>query len=266
MFPVVLQLGPITIYSYGVMMALGFVAAGWVLGKEMRRRGRDTNLSSSLILAAAVGGLVGARLLFIFEHWGAFVADPWSLLVTGAGFTWYGGLLGGVVGVTWYVHHRRLPWLDTMDALAPGIALGHGVGRFGCHLAGDGDWGPPTALPWGVAYRDAIIGWDYPAGVYVHPTPLYETLAYVLIFGFLWSLRTHVTRAGALFGSYLVLAGFARFGLEFVRVNVPFALGLSLAQWISVGVMAAGAGLVLRRTVDGAIRTSAPQLVRERRG
>ena len=91
MHPVLLSLGPVTIYSYGVMMALGFVAAGWVIRKELQSQGHNPELASSLVLWAAVGGLIGARLLFIVDAWSAFMADPWALLLTGAGFIWYGG-------------------------------------------------------------------------------------------------------------------------------------------------------------------------------
>ena len=244
-------------------MALGFLGAGWVLGKELQRQGREKDLASALVLWAALGGLIGARVLFIVENWQAFLADPVSLLFTGAGFVWYGGLIGGVGGVSLYIHRHGLLWLNTMDALAPAIALGHGIGRIGCHLAGDGDWGPPTNMPWGVAYHDAIIGWDYPAGVNVHPTPLYETAAYLLIFAILWSRRASLHRAGSLFAGYLVLAGIARFGLEFVRVNPPLAFGLSSAQWISMGLIAVGTAMLLRRDESHPIGQTVPNAARE---
>ncbi len=247
MQPVLLSLGPVTIYSYGVMMALGFVAAGWVIRKELQSQGRDPDLAASLVVWAAVGGLAGARLLFIVDTWPAFVADPWTLLLTGAGFIWYGGLLGGIAGVSLCIRRYRLPWPQTMDMVAPAIALGHGIGRIGCHLAGDGDWGPPTDLPWGVVYSEAVIGWPHPPGVAVHPTPLYEWAAYSLIFVFLWwRRRGGGHRPGALFWVYLVLAGLARFGLEFVRINPELVFGLSLAQVMSIPLVACGAWMLLR--------------------
>jgi phosphatidylglycerol:prolipoprotein diacylglycerol transferase len=262
MYPVLLNLGPVTIYSYGVMMALSFVAAGWVISTELERQGRDPELASTLVLWAAVGGLLGARILFILDAWQAFMADPWSLIFTGAGFIWYGGLIGGVIGVTLCIRHYKLPWLTTMDMVGPGIALGHGIGRIGCHLAGDGDWGPETSLPWGMIYSKAIIGWPYEPGVAVHPTPLYEMVAYVLIFAFLWSRRTTVQRPGVLFWGYLVLSGLARFGLEFVRVNPPLLLGLSMSQVISVPLIAIGAYMLVKRdtpdTRDAATNAGQP--------
>jgi phosphatidylglycerol---prolipoprotein diacylglyceryl transferase len=265
MYPVLLQLGPITIYSYGVMMALGFLAAGWVIGKELERQGKDAGFASTLVLWAAVGGLIGARLLFLVEQWRAFLADPWPLIFTGAGFTWYGGLIGGVVAVTWCIRRHELPWLEVMDAVAPAIALGHGIGRIGCHLAGDGDWGPPTTLPWGVAYTDAIIGWDYPPGVRVHPTALYETIAYGVIFAILWSRRSAPHQPGALFWGYLLLTGIARFFLEFVRINPGVIFGLSLAQVISLILAVVGGWLLMRGREPSEEVVAVPRLAREKR-
>lgn len=266
MYPVLLQFGPITIYSYGVMMALGFISAGWTLGLELQRRGKDPNLASTFVLWAAVGGLLGARILFIAEEWRAFLNDPWPLLFTGAGFVWYGGLIGGIVGVSLCIYRYGLSWGEMMDAVAPSIALGHGIGRIGCHLAGDGDWGPPTTLPWGVAYPNAIVGWDFPPGVRVHPTPLYETAAYLLIFAFLWSRRAKPSATGTQFGWYLLLASTARFFLEFVRINPPLLFGLSEAQLLSIFLVSAGAFLVLRRSEEPlAAQSVEPQLVRGKR-
>ena len=263
MYPVLFQFGPITIYSYGVMMALGFIAAGWVLGKELQRRGKDPNLASTFVLWAAISGLIGARLLFLIEEWQAFLNDPWPLLFTGAGFVWYGGLIGGIVGVTLCIYRYSLSWGEMMDAVAPSISLGHGIGRLGCHFAGDGDWGPTTTLPWGVAYPNAIVGWDFPPGVRVHPTPVYETTAYLLVFAFLWSRRTKSPEPGTQFGWYLVLASTARFFLEFVRVNPPWLFGLSQAQLLSIVLVSAGAFLLVRgRGERVRVGTATPSLAR----
>jgi phosphatidylglycerol:prolipoprotein diacylglycerol transferase len=265
MYPIILRLGPVTVYSYGVMMALAFLAAGWVLGKELQRQGRDSNLASTLVLWAAVGGLIGARLLFVVEQWQAFLADPFSLIFTGAGFTWYGGLIGGVGAVTWCARRYGLPWMEVMDAVAPAIALGHGIGRIGCHLAGDGDWGPPTTLPWGVAYTEAIVGWDYPPGVRVHPSALYETIAYTIIFAILWVRRATPHKAGALFWGYLLLAGIARFLLEFVRINPPLVFGLSEAQVISIVLAMVGAFMLTKRVEAENATRVIPRIAREKR-
>lgn len=267
MYPILLQLGPLTVYSYGAMMALGFLVAGWVVGKGLEHQGKDPAFSSTLVVWAAVGGLLGARLLFIVEHWSEFLANPLSLILTGAGFIWYGGLIGGIVGVTFCIRHYGFRWLEIMDAVAPAIAVGHAIGRIGCFLAGDGDWGPPTTLPWGVAYPNAIIGWDYPPGVRVHPAELYETIAYTLVFAVLWSRRDAQRSVGSLFWGYLLLSSIARFVLEFVRINPPLILGLSEAQFISLVLMTVGAMMLLRKdtpTVEPKSFSKVPRIAREK--
>ena len=196
MLPILFQFGPLTIYSFGVFMALAAIAATWVVQSELKRKGYNPELASTMVFAAAIGGLVGARILFIFEEWSNFLRSPWDYIFTGAGFTWYGGFLGGVLGVTWVVLKNNIPWLKAADIAAPALAVGYGIGRLGCHVAGDGDWGTVTNVPWGVAYTNAIIGWvdpstgiPYPPGVRVHPTPIYEFLESAVIFGILWALR-----------------------------------------------------------------------------
>jgi phosphatidylglycerol:prolipoprotein diacylglycerol transferase len=241
MYPVLFHLGPLTIYSYGLMMAIAFLSAGYLTGKELTRKGLNGEVASTLVFWAAVGGLVGARLFAIFGDWSGFVADPIHSLFSGAGFVWYGGLLGGCAAVTWSIRRHRLPWLVTVDCIAPGLALAHGIGRIGCQLAGDADWGSETSLPWGMAYPNAIVGWHYPPGVRVHPAPLYEMALYVLVFTFLWTIRTRRYPNGTLFWWYLVLAPAARFVVEFVRINPPAVFGFTEAQVISVILVAIGA-------------------------
>ena len=245
MYPILVHLGPVTIYSYGVMMALGFLGASWVLGRGLHYQRQDAELSTRLVLWAAIGGLLGARLLFIFANWTDFLYAPASFVFTGAGFVWHGGLIGGTVGVSLCIRQNSLNWAKTMDAVAPAIAFGHGLGRVGCHLAGDGDWGPPTDLPWGVAYTDALIGWPYAQNVLVHPTPMYEMLFYFLVAAILWMRRTAAHRPGSLFWAYLLLAGVGRFFLEFVRLNPPVLWGLSRAQIISSMMVVFGAMLLI---------------------
>ncbi len=137
------------------------------------------------------------------------------------------------------------PVLTTVDCIAPGLVLAHGIGRIGCQLAGDGDWGTETTLPWGMAYPNAIVGWPYPPGVRVHPAPLYELIAYTLIFAVLWSIRKRTYPDGTIFWLYLVMAPIARFLIEFIRVNPPVFLGLSQSQLISAGLVMIGSWKLL---------------------
>src|SRR5262249_2007221 len=155
------------------------------------------------------------------------------------------GLLGGFLAVSWSIRQNHLPWLTTVDCIAPGLVLAHGIGRIGCQLAGDGDWGRETTLPWGMAYPNAIGGWHYAPGGRGHPTPLYEFLVYAAIFGFVWSIRKRPQPDGTLFWVYLVCTGTARFLIEFVRINPPVAFGLSEAQLISVTLFVIGSWKLL---------------------
>ena len=253
MYPILFQFGPITIYSFGAFMALAALTAAWVVHAELKRRGYNPELASSLVFAAALGGLVGARLLFVVEEWHNFLAAPLNYIFTGAGFTWYGGLLGGTAAVSWVAKKNKIPWLVAADIGTPALAIAYGVGRIGCHVAGDGDWGTITDVPWGVAYTNAIIGWvdpmtgiPYPPGVRVHPTPIYEFIEAVVVFAVLWSLRKGYA-PGTIAWLYMILAGFARFLVEFWRINPPLALGLSEAQWFSLALMALGLALLIRR-------------------
>ncbi len=228
-------------------MALAALAAAWVVQAELKRNGDNPELASTMVFAAAIGGLVGARILFIVEDWSNFLRSPWDYIFTGAGFTWYGGFLGGVLGVTWVVRKNNIPWLKAADIAAPALAIAYGVGRLGCHVAGDGDWGTVTNVPWGVAYTNAIIGWvdpstgiPYPPGVRVHPTPIYEFLESVLIFGILWVLRKKEYAPGTLFWLYLALSGLARLAVEFWRLNPVVGLGLTEAQWFGGAMIFVG--------------------------
>ncbi len=246
MYPVIVRVGPVTIYSFGLMMALAFLVAGVVVTRELGRKGLDAAHGSSIVFWAAVGGLIGARLWVIADDLGGFLAAPLDFVFSGAGFVWYGGLLGGLVSVTWYVRRHGLPWLVTADCIAVALPLGHAIGRIGCQLAGDGDWGTETALPWAMAYPNAIIGWDYPPGVRVHPTPVYEALLYGGVFAVLWSVRVRLAQPGAMLALYFVLAGAARFCVEFVRIEPPVLWGLTGAQVFSLGLLAVGVGLLSR--------------------
>jgi len=254
MYPILFQFGPVTVYSFGAFMALAALAGAWVVSAELRRYKYDSELASTIVFAAAVGGLIGARLLFIAEEWQGFLAAPWKYIFTGAGFTWYGGFFGGAAAASWVVKKNKIPWLVGVDIGAPALALAYGIGRIGCHVAGDGDWGAVTDMPWGVAYTNAIVGWvdpntgvPYPPGVQVHPTPIYEFLQGVLVFGILWVLRKKDLTPGTLFWLYLILAGLSRFIVEFWRINPQVGFGLSEAQWFSLLLMALGSILLATR-------------------
>ncbi|MGH7932573.1 MAG: prolipoprotein diacylglyceryl transferase [Candidatus Binataceae bacterium] len=257
MIPVLLRIGPISVYSYGLMMALGFIVGDLVISSECKRRGYTTDFATALVVWGAVGGLAGARLYDVFDNWPLYMANPWSIIFSGAGFVWYGGFFGGVIAAWLVARHYKIGFLVTTDMCAPALILGQAFGRMGCQLSGDGDWGLPSKLPWAMAYPHAIVGWNsetvlklnsqyqlvsgfYP-GVRVQPTPLYEVVMYVAIFCLLWSLRKKVNVDGRILYLYLMLAGLARFLVEFVRINPRVLRGLSEAQLISIVMMVVGA-------------------------
>jgi len=255
------SIGPVTLYTFGAMMGLGFLVGSNVIGRELERHGYAPEIGSSILLAAALGGIVGARVWAVVNEWSLFVAAPASTLFSGAGFVWYGGLIGGALLVTFVFRRHDIPWLRGADCVAPGLVLGQAIGRIGCHLAGDGDWGTVTQVPWGVAYTNAIIGWPHPAGVLVHPTPLYEFAAYTAIFGFLWVWRKRTGIDGEIFALYLIMASAARFAIEFLRINPRVFYGLTQAQLFSIGLIACGGVLMVavrRREVIGTSRRPAP--------
>jgi phosphatidylglycerol:prolipoprotein diacylglycerol transferase len=252
MHPVLFQIGPITIYSLGVFWALGALAAVWILQLELKRYGYDEQLAGSIVMTAAIGGLIGARLLFILEEWENFTREPLALLLSGSGFSWFGGFLGGALLAAWALRRHRLPFWQAADMCAPALALAYGIGRIGCFLTGDATWGKVSDVPWAMAFPNAVAGWadpltsiPYPPGIRVHPTQLYELVQSLIVFAILWSLRKRIDRPGTIFAFYLVLAGSMRFLVEFWRVNPVVAAGLTEYQWMSAGLI--GGGLLLWR-------------------
>ena len=242
MVPVLFQVGPLALYSFGAMMALAFLVAGYVTANGLEARGLDRAHASSIVWWGAIGGIVGSRILAIVNDWGQFVASPMSPVLTGSGFVWYGGLVGGFVSVSAYIKYAGLPWLVVVDAIAPALAIGQAIGRVGCQLAGDGDWGTPSTLPWAMAYPRAISGWTEPAGVRVHPAPVYESLLYSGAFVALYRLAQQPNRfaAGSVLCVYLILSGISRFLVEIVRIEPRYAFGLSEAQWFGIGSVLLG--------------------------
>jgi phosphatidylglycerol---prolipoprotein diacylglyceryl transferase len=242
MRPILFHAFGVAIPSFWTMVFLGFLAGFLAIRSEVQRRGYSVAVAYDVTLWAYVGGWVGARLFLIPTGWNYFVQDPIAFLLSSSGWVWYGGLIGGTVAVLLWARRERMPWLVVADIVAPGLAIGLAFGRIGCQLAGDGDYGVPTSLPWGMSYPNGVV----PTTERVHPAPIYEMLALLALFAYLWRRRLANPPAGDLIGRYLVATGVIRLSIEFVRRNPAWLLGLTTAQWMSIGSIAIGAWILRR--------------------
>lgn len=234
MHPVLIHIGPITVYSFGAMVALGFLAAYALTQRYLASHGVDGDLASAMFLAALVGGIGGARLYYAIEHLGETLADPVHVLFASGGLTYYGGLLGGALAVAAVIAARRGPFAVCADAAGPGILAGYILGRIGCQLSGDGDYGRASTVPWAMAYPHGTV----PTLERVHPTPVYDVLLCLPILVALLRLRARPHRAGDIFGLFLGTSAAERFLVEFWRRNPTVAWGLTAAQWWSLAMVA----------------------------
>jgi len=235
-----IHLGPLTIQTFGICFAAGFLVAAGIIGRRFRELGKPTDWTWELTFSVLVGGLVGSRLDYLLENWSKVNGDLLGNLFSGTGLIWYGGVIGGALGaVIWAWRRDWLGWQLPDLACIP-LALGYAIGRIGCQLSGDGDYGIHSNLPWAMAYPKGTV----PTNVEVHPTPIYETLSMGLVALALWSLRDRLT-GGRLFALYLVLAGVERFLVEFIRRNDDVALGLTVPQLFSLAMIAGGIALEL---------------------
>jgi phosphatidylglycerol:prolipoprotein diacylglycerol transferase len=242
MYPVLFRIGGLEVESFWVTVLVGFLVALFVARAELRRTGHDPDLAYDLILSSYVGGFVGARVFLVFSAWDAFARDPFEFLFSGSGWVWQGGVLGGAVAVIYAAKRRGLPLGDVFDLSGPCLSVGQAIGRIGCQLSGDGDYGIATTMPWGMSYPNGVV----PTQETVHPTPIYESAAYFLIFVYLWSRRWRPHIPGSPLGAYLIYTGIVRFAVEFVRRNPVVALGLTLPQFASIASVAIGAALLAR--------------------
>lgn len=224
------------------------------------------HLISEMTVWAAVGGILGAKIFDMLDNWESVQANPWESLASGGGLAIYGGLFGGAATVISYILYKKIPLLPAMDACAPALIMGYAVGRVGCQLSGDGDWGIVNTAPkpgWMSWLPDWMWAWNYPQNVLndgdpipgcighycsqlaqpVFPTPFYETMLSLVIFGILWSLRKRIRIPGILFMVYLILNGFERWWVEKIRVNVKhdwFGIQLTQAELVAAMLFLGG--------------------------
>ena len=155
MYPVLFRIGDFAVTSFGVMMALAFLVGGWILSKELERKGDDPEIAWEVVWYAAIGGIVGARLYYMILTWPQTVADPWAALTSRGGLVWYGGFIGAALLIYWRLRKAELPVLRVADAVAPALAVAYAIGRMGCFLGGD-DYGRPTDAELETLSRDVV--------------------------------------------------------------------------------------------------------------
>ncbi len=237
MYPTIVDFGPVGIHSYGLMLATAFITVVFVIQYELKRRGFVPELASTIVMAAAIGGIVGAKLYSALLDGSISIRELFST----SGLVWYGGLIGGCLAVTIVVIRSPNPYFATIDIIGPTVILGYGIGRIGCLLAGDGDYGPPSDLPWAMAFPNGTVPTDVP----VHPTPIYESLISFTFFGILWSQRHRFQDIpGTTFAISLILLGVERFIAEFWRVT-PRVLGwMTAAQIFSIVAWIVGIAMI----------------------
>lgn len=245
-----IDLAGIPVKTFGLMFALAFLACGLLMARRFKELGRPVDYAYEIIFAALIGGIVGSRLYWIAQNYDEAKDDLLGSLFSGSGLVWYGGAIGGAIAVIAWAKLRGMLNVTLLDLCAPGLALGYAIGRAGCQISGDGDYGNKTDLPWGMAYPDGAV----PTDVKVHPSPIYESLAMGIVALWLWRKRD-AYRPGVLFAWWLLLSGLERFLVEFVRRNEVTAVGITVPAIEALVLALAGAvWLLLARRSDGRVR------------
>jgi phosphatidylglycerol:prolipoprotein diacylglycerol transferase len=247
----------ISIKTFGVTFALGFLACGAVVARRLRELGKPVDWAYEIVFAALIGGVVGARAYYVIENYDQVKHDLIGSVFSGSGLVWYGGAIGGAIGVIAWMRWRRTLELRMLDMCATALALGYAIGRIGCQVSGDGDYGIRSSLPWAMGYPHGTV--PTPPGVRVQPTPIYETVAMCLLAYALWRLRDRL-RPGVVFALYLVGSGLERFLVEFIRRNHDVLAGLTAPQLESIALAAIGLAwlaVMVRRGGTAALRPSA---------
>jgi phosphatidylglycerol:prolipoprotein diacylglycerol transferase len=239
-----------------VTFALGFVACGALVARRLRELGRPIDWAYEITFAALVGGVIGARAYYVIQHYDEVKHDLLGSVFSGSGLVWYGGAIGGAIGVIGWMRWRGVLELRMFDMCATALALGYAIGRIGCQVSGDGDYGIRSSLPWAMGYPHGTV--PTPPGVKVQPTPIYETVTMCLLAWGLWQLRDRV-RPGVVFALYLLLSGLERLLVEFIRRNAEVFAGLTAPQLESIALMVIGTvwlWLMTRRRGVAALRAS----------
>lgn len=263
MYPKILSIGPFTLHTYGLLLAIAFLVALWVVSRQARRAGLDSAKITDLSIYVLLAGLIGARVLLVLVEWNRIEwswRDVVSLLESGGVF--YGGLLGAFPVAYWYIKRHKLPGWATADVLIPGVAIGQAIGRLGCLCAGC-CYGRPTDVPWAITFRNVSANREIgtPLDIPLHPTQIYESLATLAIFFVLLRVARRKKFDGQVLIVYLLLYAVARFVIEFYRGDAArgTVLGgaLSTSQLIAILVFLAAAALLPALMKKGRVGSTA---------
>ena len=244
----------ISVKTFGLTFALGFLACGAVVARRLRELDEPIDWAYEIVFAALIGGVLGARGYYLLQNYNQVKNNLAGSIFSGSGLVWYGGAIGGAIGVTLWMRWRGVLELRMFDMCATALALGYGIGRIGCQVSGDGDYGIRSSLPWAMGYPHGTL--PTPPGVRVQPTPIYETVSMCLLAWVLWRLRDRV-RPGVIFALYLLLSGLERFLVEFIRRNAEVFAGLTAPQLESVALIVIGSAwlfAIVRRGGTAALR------------
>lgn len=239
LLPVLFKIGSVTVTTYGVAMSLAFLVGFFLIHHEAKRKGLYPDIAYDIIITAMVGGIVGARAVYVLGRWNEFAADPLQIFsIWQGGLVFYGGLIGGSLAVLGLARLRKVSIGKVADVATPALALGSAIGRLGCFSSGC-CYGEETTVPWAVTFTDNL-SLARPLGVPLHPTQLYEFTYNMVALGILWWARPRIKSDGLLFWIYVSLYGFFRFIVEFFRANPNFYLGMSASQTFSMVLLATG--------------------------
>jgi prolipoprotein diacylglyceryl transferase len=254
--------------TFGLFMCLAFIAAYLALAAEIKRR-KLTIDPYTVVAYVAIAGIIGAKLWHIIDtpsdrlsldmlrNAGGFIAAFWALVSWfRGGFAWFGGFVAGIATLLLLARAYRMNLLSMLDIASPAAAVGYAVGRIGCLVSGDGDYGKPTNVPWGMAFPNGLVRttdvcpqWGWPADCRVHPTPIYEFIIMMVVFWYVWRrgkrALQHPLAPGVITGEFLILSGLERFCVEFLRINPRVIFGMSNAQFTALLSVVAGAVLLV---------------------
>jgi phosphatidylglycerol:prolipoprotein diacylglycerol transferase len=241
-----IHIGPLAIGTFGIFLWLGFVAAFFLWKRDLERRALQAD-PQAMVAGIALAGVIGAKLYNVLQSPSDLLAAPIGMLFSRTGFAWFGGFIGGIAAIVYFARRYRIPILTLMDSASPAAAVGYAIGRIGCLTSGDGDYGIPTHVPWGVSFPppalvpsgEVCLQYGFPENCRVHPTPIYELIVGLIIAAVLWKLGK-TAKPGGVVGWFFVLSGVARFAVEIIRINPKIYFGMSNAQVASLASVVAG--------------------------